>query len=94
MSQPAHPSLFSPRSRKLVLVAHGMKAELRVLSRLGINTVTSVIGIMDTTTLPKRVLRYRKMPSLAYLLDLLQVSHHSLHSAGNDVHFTLRCLLL
>jgi hypothetical protein len=86
-------SLF-PRSRKIILVSHGIGNELLVLQRLQFDFKTSIFGMLDTYQLSLLLIPGARERTLAGLLDALQIPFHSLHSAGNDAHFTLRTLLL
>lgn len=82
-----------PRSRNVVLVAHGSCNELAVLERINFDTETSIVGVLDTFELSKSVLPSLQGRSLEKILQALGIPYHGLHCAGNDANFTLRVLL-
>jgi hypothetical protein len=80
------------RDRNIVLVGHGLSEDLAVLSSLGFDFQTSIIGIFDTAYISSEL---EMSPcSLGRLLDELECPTASLHNAGNDANFTLRALIL
>ncbi|KAL7893697.1 hypothetical protein HDV63DRAFT_386197 [Trichoderma sp. SZMC 28014] len=86
-------SLIS-RARKIVLVGHAISNELRVLQHFNFDLRTSIIGIFDTMIIASEAIPSSSLCSLGHLLKKLHCPFSDLHSAGNDAHFTLRCLLL
>lgn len=83
-----------PGTRPTILVGHGMAIELRVLQHLHFKLPKSVIGIIDTQAITSQVFSSGHHWSLRHVLQEFQCPFDNLHSAGNDAHFTLRCLLL
>lgn len=82
------------RNRKIVLVGHGVQAEMAVLTALGFDFQPSIIAILDTSYISFEL---EISPcSLGRLLNVLEcpISNSRLHNAGNDANFTLRALIL
>jgi hypothetical protein len=81
------------RKRELVLVCHGLGHDVRALDALGTSFEDlSVTGLVDTHELGREILG--SSWSLENLLSILGISvtMHSLHTAGNDAHYTLQAL--
>jgi hypothetical protein len=79
--------------REVILVCHGLENDMRTLDDLGIPFEDlSITGLLDTHTLAQEVLGFPC--GLEKLLGYLNihVTPHSLHSAGNDAHYTLQAL--
>lgn len=83
-----------PETKPTILVGHGISQDLQVLQNLHFDLPKSVIGIIDTAVITSQVYSCRTFWSLRTVLEELQCAYNNLHSAGNDAHFTLRCLLL
>lgn len=83
-----------PRTRPTILVGHDIANDLRVLQHLHFDLPKSIIGIIDTMAITSQVFSSQLRWSLRTVLEELQCAYDNLHSAGNDAHFTLRCLLL
>jgi hypothetical protein len=86
------------RTRKIVLVSHGMRgAELPVLKALGFD-FNSVVGYLDTFNIAEKSIG---RPSSSLLRCRLQdvlarfgLDFEGFHIGGNDANFTMRALLL
>jgi hypothetical protein len=64
-----------PRNRKIILVAHAITNELKVLQDIGFDLATSVVGAFDTSTLPRPVnAKNRSTPSLKNTVQSLRCS--------------------
>lgn len=85
---------YIPETRPIILVGHDIANDLRVLQHLHFDLPKSVIGIVDTMAITSQVFSSKLRWSLRTVLEELGCAHNNLHSAGNDAHFTLRCLLL
>lgn len=84
---------FLPKDRPIVLVGHGVYAEVGILMALGFEFSARIVGIIDTFDVAGEVFGvWRK--GLKDLLLSLEIPFHKLHNAGNDAHFTLRAALL
>ena len=91
------------RSRKIVLVGHGLHGDCQVLRSLGFDFDSSIVGYIDTGHAASVVV---ETPSgqddapavtafrLKGLLAKLGLVVEGCHVAGNDANFTLRALLL
>ncbi|KAF4999332.1 hypothetical protein FGRMN_2560 [Fusarium graminum] len=75
-----------------VLVVHGGKQELSLLSLLG--TKLEPAFIIDTVKAAQFPLQLWYRKSLKELLEKFEVPYSHLHIAGNDAHLTLRVLLM
>lgn len=84
---------FLSGPRPTILVGHDIANDLRLLQHLHFDLPKSVIGIVDSMAIASQVFSKLRW-SLRTVLEELQCPYDSLHSAGNDAHFTLRCLLL
>jgi len=85
---------YIPETRPTILIGHDIANDLRVLQYLHFDLPKSVIGIIDTMAVTSQVCSSKLRWSLRNVLEELQCTYNNLHSAGNDAHFTLRCLLL
>ena len=85
---------YIPEARPTILIGHDIANDLRVLQYLHFDLPKSVIGIIDTMAVTSEVFSSKLRWSLRTVLEELQCTYDNLHSAGNDAHFTLRCLLL
>ncbi|KAG8666811.1 hypothetical protein FPOAC1_011630 [Fusarium poae] len=75
-----------------VLVVHGGKQELSLLSLLNIKL--EPVFVIDTSKAAQFPLQLWYRNSLKELLEKLEIPYSHLHIAGNDAHFTLRVLLM
>ncbi|MCJ1324248.1 hypothetical protein MMC10_000910 [Thelotrema lepadinum] len=85
--------LFPREAKSIILVGHNIPNDLVVLQRLGFDTQTSILGILDTARIASTIFLEHNI-SLRDLLVRLQCPWDKLHNAGNDAHFSLRALLL
>ncbi|PVH82516.1 hypothetical protein DL98DRAFT_586504 [Cadophora sp. DSE1049] len=82
----------------IVLVGHGMRSELDILARMGIDLdeAVSIVGILDTKQLAFEIIDFEKLQSGSSLEDIYRLLIHerarSFHNAGNDAEYTLRVL--
>ncbi|EPE04659.1 qde-2-interacting protein [Ophiostoma piceae UAMH 11346] len=81
-----------PADRNVVYVAHGAKADLRVLVNCGITR--RPIYTIDTVKAAQTPLQLTYRYSLEALLDRFGIPYKYLHAAGNDAHFCLRAMLM
>ncbi|KAK4494096.1 hypothetical protein PRZ48_014394 [Zasmidium cellare] len=82
--------------RKVVLVGHGIEADLRTFQHLKVDLskdLPHVIGFVDTANIARQSLG--QFPSLRALLQWLRIPHRRdlLHCAGNDAMFTMQAFL-
>lgn len=81
--------------RKVVMVAHGLHSEMKVLRYLEIcvEEMDHVIGMVDTEQLA--IATFGSCRGLRHLLETLSIGYSikSLHNGGNDAHYTLKALL-
>lgn len=83
-----------PLGRKVLLVGHDIRHEIRILRQLKFDFSNfDITGSLDTFRIAQQVLPYFS-PSLGELLTELQCPRNWLHNGGNDAHYTLRALLL
>ncbi|KAL5094247.1 hypothetical protein Trisim1_008345 [Trichoderma cf. simile WF8] len=83
-----------PLGRKVLLVGHDIRHEIRILRQLKFDfSRFDITGSLDTFRIAQQVLPYFSL-SLGELLTELQCPHNWLHNGGNEAHFTLRALLL
>ncbi|KAM6487210.1 hypothetical protein HDV62DRAFT_349305 [Trichoderma sp. SZMC 28011] len=83
-----------PLDRKVLLVGHDIRHEIRILRQLKFDfSRFDITGSIDTFRIAQQILPYFSL-SLGELLTELQCPHNWLHNGGNDAHFTLRALLL
>ncbi|KAF5638153.1 ribonuclease H [Fusarium sp. NRRL 25303] len=75
-----------------VLVVHGAKQELSLLSLLNIKL--EPVFIIDTVKAAQYPLQLWYRYSLKQLLEEFEIPYSHLHVAGNDAHLTLRVLLM
>ncbi|CAI6047300.1 unnamed protein product [Clonostachys chloroleuca] len=81
-----------PSDRDIILIGHGVRAELAILETLGF-TFSRICSIIDTPDVAREVLgspnyKLKKLPKTP------GCPRDRLHTAGNDAHFTLRAALL
>ena len=85
----------TPRNRRIVLVGHGLKSDLRIMEALNlhIEELPMVIGLFDTLALASDILGCT--PSLEKLLAALRIPTRErlFHCAGNDAHYAMQALL-
>ncbi|KAK7212700.1 hypothetical protein V2G26_019878 [Clonostachys chloroleuca] len=81
-----------PSDREIILIGHGVRAELGILETLGF-TFSRICSIIDTPDVAREVLGSPNY-KLKKLLKTLGCPRDWLHTAGNDAHFTLRAELL
>lgn len=81
-------------TRPTILVGHDIATELRVLQHLYFELCKTVVGIIDTMTFTSQVFPSDHHWSLRHVLQESQCPFDNLHSAGNNAHFTSRCLPL
>lgn len=81
-----------PSDRDIILIGHGVRAELAILETLGF-TFSRICSIIDTPDVAREVLGSPNY-KLKKLLKTLGCPRDRLHTAGNDAHFTLRAALL
>jgi DNA polymerase III alpha subunit (gram-positive type) len=80
--------------REIVLVGHVLQEEVATLDSMGVETERlPVTGTVDTLRLSQEVLG--QGANLGRLVDTLHIERirGSLHSAGNDSHYTMQVLL-
>ncbi|EPE33821.1 Ribonuclease H-like protein [Glarea lozoyensis ATCC 20868] len=91
------------RSRKIVLIGHGLGNDCHVLRSLGFDFQTSIIGYIDTVLVAQAIFgepTKQSKRSGATSLRLNNVARklglilEGCHVAGNDANFTLRVMLL
>jgi hypothetical protein len=90
-----------PRSRSQRrargVVGHGFRTDLLVLTSLGFDLKTSVVGILDTGDIARQVFGPPDSPHglrLGRLFAKLRCPFDRLHIGGNDANLALRALLL
>ena len=82
-----------PLDRKVIIVGHSVRCDLRGLRDLGMLTedIPGFAGIVDTARLAEKVLDHTY--KLNGLLTRLRIPHRYLHNPANDAHFALQALL-
>ena len=84
---------LAPRTRNVILVGHDIRNDLQVVRLLDFNLHTSIRGILDVGRIASKILPNIPI-RLSSILSELRCPLQNLHTAGNDVSFTLRVLLL
>lgn len=84
--------------RDIVLVGHGMPADLAALAELGLDVQGELqaVAVVDTRRVAEELMRLdfgSQGPSLAKLLEHLQCPIGKMHNAGNDAAFAMRAML-
>lgn len=88
--------IFNPAgletSRKIVLVAHGVKNEVPYLRNLNFDLMKApnLVGIVDTQSIGPS----KRQIGLKMLCQAVGMEPQSLHNAGNDAAYTLRAMIL
>ena len=92
-----------PRTlRKIVIIGHSTKTDLKILQRLGINVkeVAPVLPILDTDPAARNLFGASSTPMASFklcaLLTHLKCPYQALdlYNAGNDATFTLHAMLM
>ncbi|KAF5560221.1 QDE-2-interacting protein [Fusarium napiforme] len=86
------PAIERLTRKPYVLVVHGAKQELSLLSMLDIKL--EPVFIIDTVKAAQFPLQLWYRISLKQLLEEFKIPYENLHVAGNDAHLTLRVLLM
>ncbi|KAL5360182.1 hypothetical protein BJX96DRAFT_175051 [Aspergillus floccosus] len=82
-----------PQYRNIILVGHDVNNELIALRDLHFDFEQFPMDVIDTQWVAKEVGGFPSL-QLRRMLQELEWPYGRLHCAGNDVHFTLRALLL
>ncbi|KAK5711004.1 hypothetical protein LTR17_018619 [Elasticomyces elasticus] len=86
----------STPGRNIVLVGHSIQCELEVIENYGINLddLSTVVGFIDTSNFGEALTLEKLLASFKIPLPRnWNGVADSLHTAGNDAHYTLRALL-
>lgn len=84
--------------RKIVITGHSIKQDWNIIQRLGvdINRIAPIIGVVDTHSLSRYIIKDAPGFSLSDILTHFQCPYNSyeLHNAGNDATYTLYIMVL
>jgi DNA polymerase III epsilon subunit-like protein len=83
------------KDRDYVLVAHGIKEDLKFLNNIDPYITARACYVLDTVKVAQHIFQLYYRYSLEKLLDALNIPYDPwrLHAAGNDAFFTLKALL-
>ncbi len=84
---------YSSKTRKVVLVAHDVAADMKYLTQLGFDVTQMVSDHIDTSDLYKAAHRDARQSALSILLLCYGIAGKHLHNAGNDASYTLRVMI-
>ncbi|KAI1352037.1 hypothetical protein F5Y01DRAFT_324710 [Xylaria sp. FL0043] len=85
-------SLVCSRSRDYILAFHGDHSDRKALANLNIEL--RPLYIIDNVNAAQYPLGLTYRLGLEAMLDTFDIPYADLHTAGNDAHYALRCMLM